>query len=107
MRPIIVASLALMCSGCSVVSPTPSMPSPPPEPPPLACKDYDHPITTPDGKFYDVGRQCNQPDGTKLWINAFYKCDDGTIWPVLSTLHPPSSPPEPAGAEFNRCVGRS
>jgi hypothetical protein len=78
----------------------------PPPAPALKCADFEPaPVTQPSTPFVD--QKCTDPDGSTRWINAFYKCIDGRIWPLVSTLTPPASPPEPTGPEFDKCVGRS
>ena len=105
------AALLLLLSGCGNDSPsTPPGPAPvsapftlPADMPPLNCADIEPaPVAKPAEKL--TGRQCTTADGTTKWINGFYECTDGRIWPVLGTVK--VRPEEPTGPEFDKCSGR-
>lgn len=101
--PVLVAAGVLL-AGCSGEE-EPARVSPlSPEEPRVACSDLEpNPVAAPLSEH--VAGACSVPGG-KRWVNAFYQCTDGRIWLVISDLHPPASPPEPTGAEFDACVGR-
>lgn len=70
---------------------------------PLNCADFEPPpVAKPTEKF--TGRKCAGPDGKTRWINGFYQCTDGRVWPLLADTQ--QRPGEPTSPEFDACVGR-
>lgn len=72
---------------------------------PLNCADLEPPPVRLDPEPKIVGRRCTNPDGKIRWGTGIYQCVDGSIWPVLGDTA--AQQPEPTGAAFDACVGRS
>lgn len=109
LRYLIATAAIGLLAGCGDTAPPqqapPSHSSRSAGPTSLACAEFAPPPVAKPADMALTGRQCANPDGTTQWVNGFYQCTDGRIWPMLgATQQRPTEPVDPA---FDKCIGRT